>query len=177
MASKGIDADKMAKKIQRQMLKKISENATPKILTRSDLKELANIYIKEMKASIAKGISPIQGYARFPKYKNPKKYPGGRKSAIKKRYPGKRARPVNLFLSGKFLRELDFRVQRRGAELKIGFFKKYGKTLERGHRLGVNGQPKRPIIPNRNEDFTKRIKKVCTELYAKLLIKRLAKKR
>ena len=95
--------------------------------------------IDEMKDLISKGISPIQGDGKFPKYKNPKRYPGNRKPKS----------PVNLKLTGDFLNELKFRITPesfgKGTEL---FFGNDQEKKESGHRDGVNGQPKRPIMPS-----------------------------
>jgi hypothetical protein len=67
----------------------------------------------------------------------------------------KRLRPVNLFLSGKFLRALEFRLNGVAGRynLEIGFFDSNEAEKEEGHRDGANGQPKRPIIPIDREDF------------------------
>ncbi len=81
----------------------------------------------------------------------------GYPESVKADFPNKKNRPVNLFLSGKFLSQLDAKVV--GVDkIRIGFFKSYGQKLESGHRDGVNGQPKRPIIPLQNsEEFAKSI--------------------
>ena len=72
----------------------------------------------------------------------------------------KKARPVNLFLTGKFLSELAFGFGSAGKKMRIavGFFTPYGKKLEKGHREGANGQPKRPIIPTGNQRFNETIR-------------------
>lgn len=132
----------------------------------------------EMRSTIAKGISPIKDKGRFPEYvgvtklrkvkKVSKSLTGSRKtkakSKIKKlqnraypysvqdKFPGKKARPVNLFLSGKFLKNLIARVS--GKTLEIGFFDEPWTDYEQGHREGANGQAKRPIIPNGREQFS-----------------------
>lgn len=81
----------------------------------------------------------------------------GYPESVRKDFPQKRNRPVNLFLSGRFLKELEARVVQVD-KIKIGFFKSYGQKLEQGHREGANGQPERPIIPLQNsEEFAKSI--------------------
>lgn len=75
---------------------------------------------------------------------------------------GKKARPVNLFLTGDFLRALQARVTGTAGEfgLEVGFFEgskdRFGTEAylkEQGHREGANGQPERPTIPLGTEDF------------------------
>lgn len=115
---------------------------------RNQLKIIEKNLLEEIKDNIKKGISPISG-SRFPAYKNPKRYPGKRKPK----------RPVNLFLTGQFLRSLRVRVNIVGQALSIRVFftNEKAKDKERGHRDGANGQPKRPIIPAPNQLFSKRI--------------------
>lgn len=55
--------------------------------------EMRKIVDEEIKPRIAKGISPVRGYRNFPKYKNPKSYPGNRKPSNK----------PNLELTGEML--------------------------------------------------------------------------
>jgi hypothetical protein len=98
-----------------------------------------------MKAMIAGGKSPITGRA-FPKYKNPARYPGRRKPST----------PVNLRLSGAFLTDLTgkaFAKRREGVGIKVSYRTALSNKKEEGHRDGVNKQPKRPTIPEGNEEF------------------------
>lgn len=114
--------------------------------------------IDEMKDMISKGISPIQGQTRFPAYKNPDKYPGNKKSA----------RPVNLYLTGEFLKNLTYKIFKNGESyaVRVGFFDRQSQLIQDGHRVGVNKQPKRPIIPdkNKNESFAQRIQRIISGL-------------
>lgn len=105
---------------------------------------------------ISKGISPINGEARFTGYKNPKKYPASKK----------RPRPVNLKLSGKFLREFSVTLKRFNV-LEYGFFSQYGKNLEEGHRIGQNSQLKRPIIPQGNEKLVYSLEALILKIFKK----------
>lgn len=116
--------------------------------------QIGESFRDQMLQRISRGVSPINGKGRFPAYKNPENYP----DRVRDRFPSKRRRPVNLRLSGEFLKNLDVRVRVTGSrttELKIGFFDKESIDKERGHRNGANGQPKRPIIPQGNETFVK----------------------
>jgi hypothetical protein len=122
---------------------------------------------QRMLAFIARGISPILGNGRFPGYKHAasrdaSKYPFN----VRKDYPAKRPRPVNLFLSGDFLRDLIARkVPGKKLSIEIGF--KQGSLSakkESGHREGVNGQPRRPIIPSESEEFNVTIKQIMVKM-------------
>lgn len=75
--------------------------------------------------------------------------------SAQKEFPGKRERPVNLKLSGSFLNNLECRPSRKG--LEIGFYDEPYTLMEEGHREGVGGQPKRPIIPQGSETFSRAI--------------------
>jgi hypothetical protein len=105
---------------------------------------------------ISKGISPIQGAGRFPAYKNPKKYPGDLKAK----------RPVNLYLSGDFLKSLDYREIKTssGYATEIFYIGEESKK-EQGHREGAHGQPKRPTIPQGREEFVVAIQRIITNLF------------
>lgn len=127
---------------------------------------LAIQVVTEMKAMIAKGITPIRGEPRFPAYKNPDKYPGKR---LRKLFR-KRNRPVNLFLSGDFIRSLIHlknKVTRQGVYPVIGYSDDLSKRKESGHREGVHGQPKRPTIPDlkNGEEFAQRIQRIISLVF------------
>ena len=117
-------------------------------------RSVADFVKEKMLDLISKGISPIEGQGRFPGYKNPKE---GYPATVKTSFGSKRPRPVNLTLSGKFLRRLIARPKGKFT-VEIGFFDKYGKDLEQGHREGTNGQLKRPIIPQTGERFVNSIR-------------------
>jgi len=118
---------------------------------------------------ISKGISPIEGNGRFPAYKDKKKYPG------KKKQP----RPVNLKLSGRFLREFNVYIKSLNI-LQYGFFSQdgsqYGKDLESGHREGQNNQEKRPIIPQGSEKLAKSLELLILKIYRQYVNEYLRKK-
>ena len=118
-------------------------------LTQSQAKGLAATVTGKMKSLILKGISPVEGIApsgkrvggRFPRYKDPKKYPGKLKSS----------RPVNLKLTGEQLRNLRGGATRGGKDgfgAKIFYRSQLSKLKEEGHSKGANKQPSRPTIPN-----------------------------
>ncbi len=177
------DVDKFKRDLKRQV-KKYGEEAIDKMVQR-DLKKIGDQTVGEMKDQISKGLSPIEGWGRFPAYKWV-----GKANAIKRiarnlskdrrararlkakeaisgkypysvmgKYPDKKVRPVNLYLSGRFLSKL--RAYVVGAQLLIGFGGAKDTKIEHGHRTGgikgVNDQPQRPIIPIGNETFTRSI--------------------
>lgn len=152
-------------------------NKTIDSFSRQDKLQIGLATIDAMEEMISKGQSPIQGFGRFPAYKavaaGNKILRGGRATTragrarrrglaqktkragypytVRHQYPSKRERPVNLYLSGEFMRDLDTRPRRRGIE--IGFYRKKSVLKEEGHRYGTNGQPIRPTIPIGSEKF------------------------
>jgi hypothetical protein len=142
-------------------------------------RKIASFIEQKMKDLISKGISPIFGKGRFEGYaaqrygKQKKKfYP----DSVKKDFPSKRRRPVNLFLSGDFLKSLKAYPVSVG-KIFIGYTTKYGKKLESGHRDGVNGQPNRPTIPEKpNERFAQPILSGIIKLFRDSFSDELKKK-
>lgn len=119
---------------------------------------------KEVRDQISKGISPIKGNGRFPRYKNPKRYPGDKKPRT----------PVNLNLSGAFMDSLTYKVYDartgKGTEIFYNGEDSNGvsnQDKEQGHRDGANGQPKRPTLPSksRGETFSARLIRIVRDIY------------
>ena len=123
-----------------------------------EAQKMGTAVVREMKTLIAQGQSPIRGNGSFPRYKNPKKYPGKRKPHS----------PVNLKLSGDFLRDLKHHVikTRHGYGISVGFDSQLSRKKERGHREGANGQPERPTLPmpSLSEKFHSRVQAVYNEV-------------
>ena len=165
MAIKPKDVPRQIQSIIKQELRSVKLKAK-----RTDLTPMGKSIISEMKNLISKGVSPILGRGRFAGYK--KSY----KKAISRGrgdFRSKRPRPVNLKLSGKFLKALKFQL-RKGAKfpsLRIGFFKKTELQKERGHRAGQNKQRKRPVVPQGKEQFAARIQRII-----KVELDKIAKK-
>lgn len=140
-------------------------------LSREEATEIGRGTLRAILDLVERGISPIRGGGlggKFPPYKNPKRYPGKRKPHT----------PVNLWLSGKFLRSLKYRVLRfgKGYVAEIGFTSELSELKERGHRERANGQPKRPIIPVATNG--ERFARLVEDAYLKVVsqhIKRLVK--
>lgn len=97
-----------------------------------------------------------------------------------KEFPSKKLRPVNLKLSGDFLRDLTYRSQVappiKGASptIDIGFFGGLSEKKESGHREGVNGQPKRPTIPQKKEEFSPSIYRRLVKTITGLVKRKIA---
>lgn len=155
-------------------LKKLDLVASPeRLLSRATLTEMGTAAIKEIKSNVERGSSPIKGNGKFPAYKP------SYKKAIERGYYrefGKAVEPVNLTLSGKFLQDLRKVTPRSGdASVEVGFATQYGKKLEDGHRRGVKGQRKRPIIPKRGEQFKNPIVRLVKNIALKAIKKGLQK--
>lgn len=182
-------------KLRRDTLREIQRIGVTTIekgLNEADKVQIGAELVEAMKDQIAKGISPIQGKGRFPAYKWVAKanqiLKGGRATAskdartrrrkfaadtkkkgypysVRGQYPSKRERPVNLFLSGKFMNDLTAKSVRGGGVLSVfrrrvmrfGFFKDLSAKKEEGHRVGVNSQPSRPTIPTGAEQLNRTV--------------------
>lgn len=144
---------------ERKVRLAIQEKGDLSKLKPGSLKEIGDSLVKEMKTRIASGISPITG-KRFPSYKNPKKYPG------KKKPP----RPVNLKLTGDFLKSLVAKVKTgKKPVITITFNDNESFDKEQGHREGANGQRIRPIIPQGQENFTDGILAAVRQVFRRVL--------
>lgn len=163
---KGLDG------LQKQLKKLGKELKDIEAVNKKVANKVGKRAISDMKKLIARGKSPIKGKGGFPAYKNPSRYPGGLK----------RARPVNLRLTGEFLRSLKVNIElnRRGYVSRIGFFDPKSIKKEEGHRKGANRQPKRPVIPNRKQTFVRDILENASEAYELAVeeaLEKLAKKK
>jgi len=134
-----------------------------KRIPQSEIRQIGDLIIDEMLDRILRGQSPIQGKNRFPKYKNPLKYPGNRKPKT----------PVNLWLTGQFLKSLKATPIAGGGALErlinINLDNRLARLKEEGHRIGQNGQPERPIIPIGSEKFQPRILIKAKKAYIELV--------
>ena len=153
---------------------KLLEDIFRKIPER-ELKKIGDSTIEQMKSFIAKGISPIKSIGRFQGYKNAGvkgKYPANQI----KIYPDKKPRPVNLKLSGDFLKSLKAKVVPTGKNktINISFdlsIDPLAEDKELGHRNGAGGQPKRPILPDGNEELNVSIERMIEKSFSDALDK------
>ena len=137
------------------LTKMLSELRKP--IDRQTADEVGRQSVDEMKDMISKGISPLNSGGRFPGYKNPSKYPKGKKPNT----------PVNLYLSGDFQNSLTHKVKTSefGFDTEIFYEGRDEDAKESGHRDGANGQPKRPTIPQGSESFAQRVIRVFSSIY------------
>lgn len=155
----GIDKKKFQSKIELA----IKAKGDLSKISSSDLKKVAQKLLEEIKDRVASGISPITG-KRFEAYKNPKKYPAKKKPQ----------RPVNLNLTGHFLKSLVFLIKTgKVPSITVTFSNDFAKEKEDVHREGANGQPRRPIIPKGNEGFTDGILSAVREVFRLIIDKDL----
>lgn len=149
------------KDLKNLKLPELQLKAAASNIGKSDISTIAKNVISEMKSLISKGISPIRTTGRFESYKNPDNYP----KKIQKKYPDKKNTPVNLKLTGKMLDQLKVTAIKLGSNpsFNIGYSSESAKKKELGHREGANGQPKRPTIPNENEEFAVSIQKIVVD--------------
>lgn len=119
-------------------------------IDRSTAAKIGSEIVSQIKDFTASGVSPIRGKGKFPRYKDPAKYPGKRKPRT----------PVNLRLTGAFMKGLKHEVisdGKNGYAARV-FYQAEQEKKEQGHRDGAKGQPKRPTIPRGNESFAEKIK-------------------
>ena len=129
-------------------------------------------YVK-MKKFIAVGKSPVKGVGRFDAYAAQRlgtqkgdaksKYPWPQR---KGKYPGKKIRPINLHLSGKFLKQLTHWVVSKN-KISFGFNSPDEKTkkLIETHNEGKHPDvPMRRFLPTRKgEDLVVSVKRKTLE--------------
>lgn len=156
-------------------LKKLEEQIKQELINKEIATQVAKIVVGGMKDSIESGTSPITNQ-RFPAYR------GSYRERIQKgKVPGKSLQPVNLTLTGRFLRSLvslsPFK-KANGWVAPVGFDSRFGDSQdkEQGHRDGANNQAKRPIIPVGNEKIHQSIIDPALEYMVKAINKLLAKR-
>lgn len=123
--------------------------------------------VDAIKERVTNGLSPVRGVARYPGYaqtrtRKPNSYP----ASVKDRFPAKKTRPVNLTLSGEFLRRLTFRPERNG--VSIGWFNVDARTkaLIETHQEGLNPNvPRRQVLPTGSgEEFVRSINRLIKNI-------------
>lgn len=151
----------------KRLAKKIDRVLKP--VDKATAQKAGNATVRMMKRKIAGGNSPIMGKGRFPSYKNPTKYPGKLKSHT----------PVNLKLTGAMLKNLKAKASLSrilGWVFSIGYRDPDQADKETGHRRGKFGQPRRPTIPIKGEQFSGPIAKVYVKIFRARMRKLIRKK-
>lgn len=132
-----------AVKVKHESLEKLIE-ATKSV---RNLEELGRVAVKEMRVSMERGISPIQGARRFANYS------ASYTKAIQKGWleqKDKKVRPVNLILSGRMLRALEYKADR--GKLEVGIWDQEMAELAGYHQDGTDKMPARRFIPTENAE-------------------------
>lgn len=137
--------------------------------------QVGKTVVAEMKRNIGNGVSPVRGFGKFESYASQRGVEGGYPKNVKNKYPNKKTRPINLTLSGKYLKELGHWFDRgfsSGARIMIGFSKgapsKRTKDLLDAHNKGGNKFiPRRPHMPraSKGEKFTVSIDEKIVALF------------
>lgn len=145
------------------------------LIDRKTARRMGSITVSEAKRRIAKGVNPIDRWPRrYPPYKAISNFKKGVKQFsgreqqreagrlltrqlrdrypfnVQSKFPNKKLRPVNLKLSGDMLDDLVFVYRgttKRADEIEIKYKTKKSADKEKGHRAGVNKQPRRPSLP------------------------------
>lgn len=150
-----------------------------KPINRKDGNRLGRGVVEEIKNTTLKGGSSVRGGefgGRMPKYK-----PSYLDSIKRGRFPGKKIRPVNLRLTGDFMKSLKFKLAKtpQGFAPDVGYFNRKSKQKEEGHREGANNQEKRPTIPEpkKGEKFGAKIDVFIRRFYRDTLRKLIKQSR
>ena len=138
-----------------------------KVMNRRTQNLLGREVIKEMKRRISKGLSPVKGEPKYTAYASKGKGRGYPNTPdIKKRFPGKKSRPVNLELSGKWLKRLRFK--RKIGGITLGWLRptKLEKALVETHNQGLHPHvAKRKVLPtDPGDDYVASIKKIIKKV-------------
>jgi len=139
---------RLKKQSVQKLMKKLDNLGS--FMTKKDAQFVGKGIVDRMKKLISKGTSPIDRRGKFAAYH------GGYAARIKAGgYGGKKLTPVNLHLTGNFLKGLKSKPVKgkMGYDTAVGFYDPYGEVLEHGHRHGANNQRRRPILPEGNERF------------------------
>jgi hypothetical protein len=158
--------------ISMKLNKTASVTNSRKVMNRTTQKLLGRLVIKEMKRRIAKGLSPVKGEPKYAPYASKGKSKSGKNRGypntpdIKKRFPNKKSSPVNLELSGKWLKKLRFR--RKIGGITVGWLNptKLEKALIETHNQGLHPHvPKRKVLPtDPGDDYAPSIKRIIKKV-------------
>ena len=112
-----------------------------------NLQELGQVAVKEMRLSLERGISPVRGERRFAAYS------ASYTKAIKAGWLEyeKKVRPVNLILSGRMLRSIEYKAQK--GLLEVGIWDAEMVELASYHQDGTTNMPQRKFIPDTQGEY------------------------
>jgi hypothetical protein len=137
----------------------VNINTPKRILENLDTrlkKDIGKSVVADIKESLNRGDSPVEGKGRLAPYKDVKKYPSKK---LREEYAKKRS-PVNLKLTGDLWEAFTFKLI-GASQILIGVFDKHEAAklvgLQTGE-LGTHGKTApRPVIPQAGETFKARI--------------------
>lgn len=123
--------------------------------------EIGETVVGEAKRMISEGQSPVRGYGRFERYKDPAKYPGNRKNQ----------RPVNLEDTGDMLAGYDYQVLASDDTVKVGMVNGSAdeKKIAGYHNEGTAPMAQRRIVPGAGEEWAVSIMRKVRDVYEKRL--------
>lgn len=121
---------------------------------------------EEAKQNISEGLSPVRGYGRFERYKDPKKYPGQLPPALKKNQ-----RPVNLWLTGEMLKGYWYKISAKPNTIEVGMVQGSAFAKEKAgyHQDGTPNMAQRKLVPSEDEEWSVSIMRKIRDLYGKRL--------
>ncbi len=128
---------------------------------------IGNTIVKQAKELIASGQSPVRGYGRFQVYSD------SYKKQIRGAYGrnlDKSVRPVNLTATGLMLDGYTFRQKGRES-IEVGVMKGNHAKLAVYHNDGTDKMPARPIVPEKDEEFSTSIMRDVRDKYGERLRK------
>jgi hypothetical protein len=128
--------------------------------------DLGKTIVTEAKQNISEGLSPVRGYGRFERYKNPEKYPLGLPPGLKKNQ-----RPVNLDLTGEMLAGYDYRLSHKKDTIEVGMVSgsAFAKEKAQYHNEGTPNMAQRKIVPDEGEEWSVSIMRKIRDLYSRRL--------
>lgn len=138
-----------------QILELLNRN----LVTQGFNNELKQQLIPEIKSHILGGISPVRSMRRFQGYKNPRKYPAGKKPS----------RPVNLELTGKMLEQYTSEIVNQKS-VRLGISQNASgeiKTYAEANNVGTTYVVARRFVPLKGESFNVTIMRMIKDLFAK----------
>ncbi len=131
---------------------------------------IGSAIVKEAKAMIASGQSPVAGFGRFMSYSD--SYKNALKGKLGQEL-GKTVRPVNLYATGEMLEEGYGFERVDDTTIRVGMTEGSAKRKQIAayHNEGTEKMPARPLVPGANEEFAISIMRKIRDLYGERLRK------
>lgn len=142
-------------KVSRNLKKLIPDART--LIARDMKAEIVDIVVEK----ITSGNSPVKGQNRYPQYSDAYEKIKGRKS------------PVDLVKSGDMLNNLKARINAK-KDIVLEFTNALQRKKAARHHYGINGMPKRQILPTGGKTFKKEIINKIIRIVRKAIQKSIA---